>query len=340
MRRLLSVPMPLSLALFFLCCAGGCGAPSFLITPVANANTLEESEVQPGKGMFPDKIAIIEVEGMLANIKTGGLLQATENPVSKFTQQLDEAERDPKVKAVVLRVNSPGGTVTSSDTLYQLITRFREKTHKPVVTSAQEVMASGGYYVACASDKIVVQPTSIVGSVGVIFETMQFKGTMDKLGITARSIKSGSLKDMGSPFRLMRPDEEQVMQQMVDEYFTKFVGVVRSRRPVTEAPSTDLSMYSKDGYAGIYSGRVWSGQKAVELGLADRTGLLSDAIDLAREMGHAPNAKVVMYTRPYGYGGSIYANSSTPTPQANVLRLELPEATNLLPTGFYYLWRP
>jgi ClpP class serine protease len=109
---------------------------------------------------------------------------------------------------------------------------------------------------------------------------------------------------------------------------------------VTEAPSTDLSMYSKDGYAGIYSGRVWSGQKAVELGLADRTGLLSDAIDVAREMGHAPNAKVVMYTRPYGYGGSIYANSSTPTPQANVLRLEIPEATNLLPTGFYYLWRP
>jgi len=264
----------------------------------------------------------------------------TENPVSKFTQQLEEAERDPKVKAVVLRVNSPGGTVTSSDTLYEMITRFRAKTHKPVVTSAQEVMASGGYYVACASDKIVVQPTSIVGSVGVIFETMQFKGTMDKLGITARSIKSGSLKDMGSPFRLMRPDEEQVMQQMVDEYFTKFVGVVRSRRPVTEAPSSDLSMYSKEGYAGIYSGRVWSGKKAVELGLADRTGLLSDAIDLAKEMAHSPDAKVVLYTRPYGYGGSIYANSSTPTPQANVLRLEIPEATNLLPTGFYYLWRP
>jgi protease IV len=339
MRRPLSVLMPL-VALSLLCFAGGCGAPSFLITPVANANTLEESEVQPGKGMFPDKVAIIEVEGMLANIKTGGLLQATENPVSKFTQQLEQAERDPKVKAVVLRVNSPGGTVTSSDTLYEMITRFRAKTHKPVVTSAQEVMASGGYYVACASDKIVVQPTSIVGSVGVIFETMQFKGTMDKLGITASSIKSGSLKDMGSPFRLMRPDEEQVMQQMVDEYFTKFVGVVRSRRPVTEAPSSDLSMYSKEGYAGIYSGRVWSGKKAVELGLADRTGLLSDALDLAKEMAHCPDAKVVLYTRPYGYGGSIYANSSTPTPQANVLRLEIPEATNLLPTGFYYLWRP
>src|SRR3954470_18260902 len=138
MRVVSYLSMPL-LSLLLLC-AGGCGAPSFLITPVANANTLEESEVQPGKGVFADKVAIIEVEGMLANIKTGGLLQATENPVSKFTQQLDEAERDPKVKAVVLRVNSPGGTVTSSDTLFQMITRFREKTHKPVVTSAQEVM--------------------------------------------------------------------------------------------------------------------------------------------------------------------------------------------------------
>jgi protease-4 len=237
-------------------------------------------------------------------------------------------------------VNSPGGTVTSSDTMYQIVRRFRDKTGKPVVASAQEVMASGGYYVACAADRIVVQPTSVVGSIGVVFETMQFQGTLDKLGISAKSIKSGSLKDMGSPFKMLRADEERVMQEMVDEYFVRFVGVVRERRPVKEPPAPDLTEYAKTGYAGVYSGRVFSGNKAVELGLADEAGLLSDAIDAARTLAKSPGAKAVMYRRPYGYGGSIYASTSTPTPQANVVHLQLPEAAAPLPAGFYYVWRP
>src|SRR5690348_3810194 len=117
----------------------GCGAPSFLVTPVANSNTLEEQEVQPGKGWAPGKVAIVGVEGMLANVRTGGFLQATENPLSLFVQEMRQAEEDPAVKAVVLRVNSPGGTVTTSDAMFQIIQRFKAKTHKPVVAAAQEV---------------------------------------------------------------------------------------------------------------------------------------------------------------------------------------------------------
>lgn len=320
--------------------AVGCGTPSLLITPIANTNDLDETTVQRGEGWFPDKIAIIEVEGMLMNARAGGFFQATENPVSKFAQQLEQAERDPDVKAVVLRVNCPGGTVTSSDTMYQMVRRFREKTGKPVIVSAQEIMASGGYYIACAADEIVVQPTSVVGSIGVIFETMQFKGTMDKLGITTSSIKSGWLKDMGSPFKLLRDDEKKVMQGMVDEYFGRFVAVVRSERQIAEAPAKDFAEYNQAGYDGVFSGRVWSGESAVKLGLADRTGLLSDAIDVARTRCKSPGAKVIMYRRPYAYGGSIYASSPTQPPDANVLRLELPQTGALLPDGFYYLWRP
>jgi len=339
MRRLLLVLSWLSLAPV-LGSLGGCGVPSFLITPVGNSNTLDETQVQPGKGFSPDKIAIVEVEGLLANARSGGLLQPTENPLSKFTQAMDQAEKDPKVKAVVLRVNSPGGTVTSSDTMYEIVRRFKEKTHKPVVASAQEIMASGGYYVACGADQIVVQPTSLVGSVGVVFESLTFKGAMDKLGVSAKSIKSGSLKDMGSPFKMLRADEEKVMQQMVDEYFVRFVSLVRERRPITETPAPDLSAYAKEGYTGVYSGRVFSGQQAVELGLADKTGLLSDAIDLAKQLSKSPDAKTILYTRPYGYGGSIYASTSTPVPQANVIHLDLPDAAAPLSPGFYYLWRP
>src|SRR5205807_2025464 len=110
------------------------------------------------------------------------------------------------------------------------------------------------------------------------------------------------------------------------EYFGRFVQMVRTRRHVIEPPAGNLTEYARAGYEGVYSGRVFSGEKAVQLGLADRTGLLSDAIDLARELAKAPAAKAILYKRPYGYGGSIYAATSAPLPQANVLKLELPES--------------
>lgn len=318
---------------------GGCGSPSFLITPVANTSALEEEVVQPGR-VGGGKIAIIDVEGMLINAAAGGMLTPVENPVSKFTQQLEAAERDPSVKAVVLRINSPGGTVSASDTMYEQLRRFRERTGKPVVASAQEVAASGAYYLACASDRIIAQPTSVVGSIGVIFESIQFKGTLDKLGVTATAVKSGSLKDLGSPWKMLRDDERELMQEMVDEYFVRFVAIVRDNRNIAESAAADLNDYNRAGYKGVYSGRVFTGQKAVELGLADRTGQLTDALDEARKLAKAPNASAVLYTRPYGYGGSIYASTSTPQPQAGVVRLALPDQAGVLPTGFYYLWRP
>ena len=337
MRRFVVIPMLLAC----VACATGCGVPSFLVTPVGGSSELEETQVQPGKGWAAEKVAIVEVEGMLTNAKSGGFLQATENPVSRFLQQMDKAERDPAVKAVVLRVNSPGGTVTASDTMYEIVRRFRERTGKPVVSSTQEVAASGGYYVALASDQIVVQPTTVIGSIGVIFETIQFSGALGKLGISSQAIKSGTLKDIGSPLKPLRDDERQVMQEMVDEYFGRFVVLVHQRRTkLTEAPVSDLKEYRKDGYSGVFSGRVFSGAKAVELGLADRTGLLADAIDVARTLSKSPQAKAVLYRRPYGYGGSIYANSEAPAPRANTLQLQLPDSVAPLPDGFYYLWRP
>ena len=111
----------------------GCGAPSFLVTPVSSSTRLQEEEVQPGKGGA--KIAIVEVEGMLMNVRTGGFLQASENAVSLFSQEMDKAARDKNVKAVVLRINSPGGTVTASDLMYEIVNDFRAKTRKPVVAS-------------------------------------------------------------------------------------------------------------------------------------------------------------------------------------------------------------
>jgi protease-4 len=312
------------------CVLAGCGTPSFLITPVSNDNQLDEAEVASGKGLFPDKIAVIPVEGMLVNAKSNGFLEPTDNPVSEFTQELNTAAADSRVKAIVLRVNSPGGTVSASDAMYQILKRFKEKTGKPVVASAQEVAASGAYYVSCAADKIVAQPTSIVGSIGVIFETYNLEGTMMKLGIQPGSFKSAAHKDIGSPFRQPTPEEQKIMQGLVDEYYARFKGVVTDNRHLPQDQT----------FTTITDGRVFSGEQAAALGLVDQTGLLEDAIDLAKRLGHAPDAKVIAYKHPYGYGGSIYAMNSTPQPKSDVLQLQLPQAASFLPAGFYYMWQP
>jgi protease IV len=313
------------------CClsllVAGCGTSSLLITPVSNTSELKQVTVQEGD--LTGKVAIISVEGMLMDERATGLLQQSENPLSMFVQQLDQAAEDDSIKAVVLRVNSPGGSVTTSDTMYDALVRFREKTHKPVIASAQELDASGAFYVSCGADKIFVCPTSIVGSIGVIFDSFDLQGTLDKLGVQTDAIKSAPLKDMGSPYRHLTPEARQVMQGMVDEYFARFKNIVVQNRGIKDGQTLTL----------VTDGRVFSGERAVELGLADQVGRLNDAVDLAKKMAGIPNGEVIMYKRPYGYSGSIYADMSMPAPRSNDLNLNLP-MSHWLPDGFYYLWQP
>ncbi len=324
--------MPFRLiACLLLAILSGC-APSFLVTPVSSSQTLREVTVDEGGGGFltgGNKIVIIEVEGMLLNMRTGGFLQAQENDVSLFAQQLRKAEKDPAVKAIVLRINSPGGTVSASDLMYDEVLRFKARTKKPVVASAQDVAASGAYYVACAADKIIVQPTSVIGSIGVIFNTFDLSGTLDKIGARTNVIKSAPLKDMGSPFKPMGDDERVVMQGMVNEFYARFKSVVQTNRHLDDAT-----------LAAVSDGRVFTGSRAVELKLADQAGPLPDAIKLARELSQSPSAKVILYKRPYGYSGSIYAHADDQPPRANVTELNLIPPRAFLPTGFYYLWNP
>jgi protease-4 len=307
----------------------GCGMPSFLVTPVSNKNELEERVVQKGEGISPAKIAIIPVEGMIANTRSESLLGSTENQVSLISQQLQAAEDDSSVKAIVLRINSPGGTVAGSDTIYDLLVRFRKKTGKPMVASAQELAASGGYYVALACDRIVAQPSSIVGSVGVVFTTFDIEGTLGKIGARTYTIKSGQFKDIGSPFKQMTPEERQLIQGMVDEYFQHFRGLVMEHRKI---PAEMLPTAT--------DGRVFTGEQALKMHLVDQVGSLEDAIDLARQLGDAKGAKAVLYVRPYGYGGSIYASNQLPPPEGKTTNINVPVLNQALPTGFYYLWEP
>jgi protease IV len=316
----------LTLALF---CITGCGMPSLLITPVQRQTALEEIEVARGNGNA--KIVVIPIEGLLSNSRGAGLLQPGDNKIDLLTQQLDRAERDKSVKAVVLRVNSPGGTVTGSDNMYELLKRFRAKSGKPIVASVQEIGASGGYYVSLSADKIVASPTSVVGSIGVIFNAFSVEQGLGKLGIKSEVVKSGPMKDMASPFHDMSDAERKVMQATVDEYFARFRGLVAERRHFTDEASI----------ARVSDGRVFSGAEAKKLGLIDDVGILEDAIDEARTLANAKDGRAIMYRKPFGPGGSIYASNDAPLPQAGTtLQLPIPATEMSLPTGFYYMWRP
>lgn len=317
------------LSLIAVLLLAGC-TPSFLITPVSDKGELVERTVRDGEGFFPKKIAIIPIEGTIINARRPSLMDSGENSISLLTQQLKRAEDDSSVVAVVLRVNSPGGTVTASDTMYRLISDFKSRSKKPVVASVQEVCASGGYYASLAADEIVAQPTSIVGSIGVIFTTFDFEGTLGKIGARSYIIKSGPLKDMGSPLKPLSVEEREIMQGMIMEYFHRFQGVVQTRRSLT-APEL----------AAVTDGRVFTGENALKLKLVDRMGTLEEAIDLAAQRANSKGAKAVLYIRPYGYGGSIYASNQMPAPEAKSAQLlSIPMVEEILPSGFYYIWRP
>ena len=143
--------------------------------------------------------------------------------MSLFVEKLDKATEDPSVKAIVLRINSPGGGVTASDLMYNEVMAYKKRTGKPVVAVLMDVAASGGYYLACSADEIIAQPTTVTGSIGVIMQTVSFAGTMSKLGITADAITSGKMKDAGSPLKAMKPEEREIFQKLVNQFYDRFV---------------------------------------------------------------------------------------------------------------------
>ena len=322
-----AVPSAMRRLLLPLILLAGCSLPSFVVTPVARPTGLEEEVVEVGSR---DKVLVLPVEGFIANTRAGGgvLAGPGENKVSLLRQQLDRARGDDRVVAVVLRISSPGGTVTGSDTMYQMIRDYAEDTGDPVVASVQELGASGGYYVALAADEIHAQPTSIVGSVGVLIQTFDASGTLAMLGLKSHTITSGELKDMGGPFDELGDDERAVLQNLVDSYHTRFVAKLTERRP--QVTGTDL--------ATATDGRIFSGEQARAVGLIDELSFLDDAIDRARELAGRPDARAVIYKRPYGYDGSIYASQQPIAPEADRPLIALPESATLAP-GAYYLYR-
>ncbi len=262
-----------------------CGGRTIRVDLIPTQDRLQPQTIERADaGLFTtDKIAMINVSGLIANMKSGGLLSLSpgQNPVSDFREQLDAIAADPSVKGVILRMNTPGGTVTASAMMYHDLLAFKAKTHKPVVVCMMDLCASGGYYLSCAGDYRIAYPTTITGSIGVIIETLNFNGTLKKLGIAEESVKSGPNKDMGSPFKpAADPDaplsehDRELLQNLVNQFYAGFKDIVKASPNHIQAAD----------WAMVTDGRVVSGTDAAKLGLIDQVGDIDMAIDKVKAM--------------------------------------------------------
>jgi protease IV len=316
------MPQRLARLLVVMLWLAGCSVVSVDLTP--RVRPLEETTLE-GKGSA--KVLLVELGGVLAEEPIITLESRPQVPLlARVREELEKAEDDDRVRALVLRINSPGGTVTASDILYHEIMRFKERRKIPVVASILDVGASGGYYVALAADRILAHPTTVTGSIGVLMLTVNAGGLLEKIGVTASYVKSGEFKDMGSPFRSLRPEERALFQDLIDRYYGRFVELVAQSRKLDESRVRAFA-----------DGRVYTATEAQGLGLVDQIGYLDDAIAFAKSAAGLTEAKVVTYHRPRQYRATIYSSSETPTPAAT-----LPDLARIVFSGprFLYLWWP
>ena len=309
--------------------AGGCGPTAYKITPIPVDPELRERVITSGDGFAPPKIALIDVDGVLMNAPRWSLLGEGEHPVALLLEKLEKARRDSRVKALILRINSPGGTVTASDLMYEEVRRFRRETDKPVVAVFMDVAASGGYYIACAADEIIAHPTTVTGSIGVIMQTFNVAGTLAKIGVETEAIKSGPNKDAGSPFRKMKPGEREIFQGIIDELYDRFVSVVAAGR-------ADLS---PEQVRELADGRVYTARQALELGLIDRIGGLREAVAGLEERIGTQRARIVTYHRPLAWKPNIYAEQRQAPVNVTLIDLPLPRWLRRPGPTFLYLWQ-
>lgn len=316
----------------------GCGPTTFVVGVAPGDQTMTATVIEKPDGRTAHRVAVIDVTGMILNAKTPGLLSEGENPVSRFREALDKAAEDEDVKAVILRLNTPGGAVAASEMMYGDVLKFKQQTGKPVVILMMDVTASGGYYLACAGDHLIAYPSTITASIGVIIQTVSLQPALSSIGIQTEAITSGPNKDAASPLSTMTDGHRAVLRSMVDEFYASFTEIVRDARP----------MISEQHFKEVTDGRIVSGKRAHEVGLVDALGDLDDAFAKAKELARIKDAAMIRYHRPLEYVGSAYATSQpglTPsapgTTQINLLQLNLGGSMGMLSNQlFYYVWMP
>jgi len=286
-----------------------------------------EEQILEGDGA--KKILMLDISGTISEQeKSGGLLgRSSASMVSLIRESLQKAEKDDNIKGIILRINSPGGTVTASDIIYHDIIEFKKRRKIPVHACIMSTGASGGYYVAAAADEIIAHPTAITGSIGVILMKFNVEGLMGKIGVEEQTVKSGDKKDIMSPFRKATPDEVKLAQEIIDQLYGRFLDVVISRSG---------NKLNRDELRKLSDGRLYTARQAMEAKLIDRIGYLDDVIAGLRKISGDENTKVVSYFRPGNYKGSIYADAG----HLGGMMEFLGGIDAFSGASFMYLWRP
>lgn len=287
-------------------------------------------ETRVGGAERGPKVLLLDIQGTIEEAEDDEtwLGPPSEGTVARVREQLDRARQDDAVKAIVLRVDTPGGSATASDLVFHELRRFKQERNVPVVAQFMSLATSGGYYLSMAADEVRALPTTVTGSIGVIFVGVSFSGLMDKLGIYDQTLVSGPYKDAGSPLRRMTPRERAQLQSIVDDLYARFVSVVDEGRPkLDDARIRELA-----------DGRVYSATQALDAGLIDAIGSLEDAVKRAEQLAGIDEAQVVTYHRQREYRQNLYTRG----PEPPVLRVDLRALVGMDPprTGFHYLWWP
>ena len=310
------------IAMFFF----GCATPR--ITLFSDASDPLREVTLDGKAK--DKILMIPITGVITDSPKSRFMRTMPSVVQEVVSHLRLAEKDDRIKAVLFKIDTPGGTTTASDILYHEIVSFKQRTGKKVVVCMMNMATSGGYYVSLPADVIMAHPTTVTGSIGVILMRPDVSGFMEKIGVDMQVNKSGENKDMGSPFRPISPTEENMLQELTDALGQRFVDLVKQHREL-----------DGERLATVADARVFLADAAVAMGLVDKIGYLQDAIDEAKAIaGLDADARVVTYRRSYYSNDNVYNTLTSGTQAGPTPLVDLGPIADLLTldAGFYYIW--
>jgi protease-4 len=300
------------------------------IVPTSNARPVVAMPVEGGAAACASPhVAIIDVDGLLLNTNLAGPYSSGDNPVDVFREKLDVAAADPNAVAVVVRINSPGGSVTASDVMWRNLQRFRAKTHRPVIACLMDLGTSGAYYLATACDLILAHPTTVTGGIGVVLNLYNLEDAMNILNIVSQAIKAGEKIDLGTVTREMKPEDEALLKEMANEFYERFRAVVQQQRRQVDTTNKTT-----------FDGRVFTATQALKRGLIDQIGDLEDALALAREQAGQPQAGAVLLHRCSDPARTPYATTPNYPLHVNLFPVSLPGLDRgKLPT-FLYMWQP
>lgn len=316
-------------SVFFILLFSGCAYVN--VSVIQPVTPLKEQLVE-GKGKA--KILLLNISGFISEKGQSDRLKLQHSPslVSEVRETLQKALKDSSIAGVIVKINSPGGTVTASDIIYHELMNFKKQKKVPVYACITSLGTSGAYYIAAAADKVYSHPTAVTGSIGVIALKFNVAGLMTKLGIEEETIKSGDKKDLFSPFRELTLEEREIIQSIIDELHGRFVDIVYDQRKGT---------LKRQDLETLADGRIYTAGSALTLKLVDKIGYMDDVITEMKSSLSIKDASIIAYGRNGGYVGSIY--SSTPVSNSSLLEMigDYTDGHSLLPGfAFLYLWNP